>query len=221
MSITYAQALLLLDETGMSPEAMARRLDLSGMTLRRWRENRPNAKLPRLYATAIIEFVYQLVNEGVLSQDSKSVRKILKQSDVVPAGAMIREMGFSLQSLQSSDGEPKVLAGLAQIAGKETRRMRVDKSTKQIRSFQKMSGEWFRRIATLLKVITSRKMSIVDKLVAYGALFYLINPFDLIPDSIPVFGLIDDYVILGFAAAYYMKRFAKAGSLNLCDDNLS
>jgi uncharacterized membrane protein YkvA (DUF1232 family) len=43
--------------------------------------------------------------------------------------------------------------------------------------------------------------------VAYGALFYLILPFDLIPDSIPVFGYVDDFGILGFAVAYYARKF--------------
>jgi uncharacterized membrane protein YkvA (DUF1232 family) len=40
-------------------------------------------------------------------------------------------------------------------------------------------------------------------------LFYLICPFDLIPDNIPVFGMIDDYAILGVAWEYYVKRHSK------------
>ncbi len=59
----------------------------------------------------------------------------------------------------------------------------------------------------LTHAIRSKKLSLADKLVAYGGLFYLILPFDLIPDSIPVFGYVDDFGILGFASAYYFKRF--------------
>ena len=49
----------------------------------------------------------------------------------------------------------------------------------------------------------------LDKLVAFGALFYLIAPFDLIPDAIPLFGYVDDFIILGIAALYVRTRYPK------------
>jgi uncharacterized membrane protein YkvA (DUF1232 family) len=58
-----------------------------------------------------------------------------------------------------------------------------------------------------MKVLNSRDLHTFDKLVAYGALFYLLCPFDLIPDYVPVFGYMDDFIVLGFAVAYYVKRF--------------
>ena len=42
---------------------------------------------------------------------------------------------------------------------------------------------------------------------AYGALFYLFTPFDLVPDVMPVFGYVDDFGMLGFAVAYYGAKF--------------
>jgi uncharacterized membrane protein YkvA (DUF1232 family) len=48
-------------------------------------------------------------------------------------------------------------------------------------------------------------MSLTDKFIAYGALFYLLTPIDFIPDNIPFLGFFDDFAILGFAATYYMK----------------
>jgi uncharacterized membrane protein YkvA (DUF1232 family) len=42
--------------------------------------------------------------------------------------------------------------------------------------------------------------------VAYGALYYLLCPLDLIPDNVPVFGLMDDYCVLGLAASHYAKK---------------
>jgi uncharacterized membrane protein YkvA (DUF1232 family) len=47
----------------------------------------------------------------------------------------------------------------------------------------------------------------MEKLSAYGALFYLITVFDLIPDTIPVFGVLDDFAILGIVTAYYLRKF--------------
>jgi uncharacterized membrane protein YkvA (DUF1232 family) len=70
-----------------------------------------------------------------------------------------------------------------------------------------MGKDWAERISSLMKVLESNELHTFDKLVAYGALFYLIFPFDLIPDYIPVFGYMDDFIVLGFAVAYYIKRF--------------
>ena len=33
-----------------------------------------------------------------------------------------------------------------------------------------------------------------------AAIIYFVSPFDLIPDSIPVFGLVDDATVLAFVA---------------------
>jgi uncharacterized membrane protein YkvA (DUF1232 family) len=37
-------------------------------------------------------------------------------------------------------------------------------------------------------------------LMLVGSVLYLVSPFDLIPDSIPVFGLLDDATVLTFVA---------------------
>ena len=208
--MTYAHVQSLLEETGMSPEALAARLGISGMTLRRWRERPPGGGLPKLYASAIAGIVYEMVNDGTLPSDSALVRTIVEDAGIVPQAAVISEMGFGREVLSAgADASEGVIAGLSRIGGHEEKRTAVEGSGKKIRSFEKLGSDWRRRISTLLKVIMSRKLTMSEKVVAYGALFYLINPFDLIPDATPIFGLIDDYVILGFAAAYYMKRFAK------------
>ena len=84
--------------------------------------------------------------------------------------------------------------------------MIVDKQKKKILSFKKLGLEWSERISILTGVIASKKLSALDKFMAYGALFYLVMVFDLIPDTVPVFGMLDDFAILGIAATYYLKR---------------
>jgi uncharacterized membrane protein YkvA (DUF1232 family) len=37
-------------------------------------------------------------------------------------------------------------------------------------------------------------------LVIVAAIIYFLNPFDLIPDSVPVFGLVDDAAVIGYVA---------------------
>ena len=54
---------------------------------------------------------------------------------------------------------------------------------------------------------TYKEFTLTEKFTAYGALFYLITPFDFIPDYTPIFGLVDDYAILGFATVFYLKKF--------------
>lgn len=53
------------------------------------------------------------------------------------------------------------------------------------------------------------------KLVGLGALFYLIWPFDLIPDAIPILGWLDDIGVLTAAAFFYVgeiRRWASAAA---------
>lgn len=92
------------------------------------------------------------------------------------------------------------------IGSQESRRERVNKQKKKILSFKKLGKDWSERISVLTGVVASKKMAALDKFMAYGALFYLVMVFDLIPDTVPVFGLLDDFAILGIAASYYLKR---------------
>jgi uncharacterized membrane protein YkvA (DUF1232 family) len=78
---------------------------------------------------------------------------------------------------------------------------------KLLARFRRLGREWAARINTLRRVVSARDLTRVEKLAAYGALFYLLTVFDLIPDTIPVFGLLDDFSILGIVAAYYVQKF--------------
>ena len=91
------------------------------------------------------------------------------------------------------------MESVSDIGKKSNHQSEVDSNKSRIFSFKKWSKEWSQRISSLWKVIASPQLTSLDKMVAYGALFYLLTPFDLIPDYIPVFGYLDDFVILGFA----------------------
>ena len=53
--------------------------------------------------------------------------------------------------------------------------------------------------ASFLLYYALPKVSLLDKAIIIGSLGYLISPLDLIPDYIPVFGLMDDVGVLTWA----------------------
>jgi len=60
--------------------------------------------------------------------------------------------------------------------------------------------------AELWNYITSGRASAGDKLLVLGALIYLISPIDLMPDTIPVIGWLDDLGVATFVLAYLSQK---------------
>jgi uncharacterized membrane protein YkvA (DUF1232 family) len=201
------QLLDLLDAAKISPERAAADLGISGMTLRRWRKKASDEELPELYRRAFEPTVKRLVGEGVLHPEDPGVAAAL----AAPADHFqktVIDLGITHKVLEQADQHHStIFVGLARIGQDEKRQSQVKSSQKMLDRFKAMGAEWKSRVGDLTTVVRSDRLTLVDKLVAFGALFYLITPFDLIPDSIPVFGLIDDFILLGVAVLYYRKRF--------------
>lgn len=202
--------LRVLDRTELSPEELAPRLGVSNMTYRRWLKKPRGATVPGKYEPAVQEGIYQLLAEGHLDASHPEVLELVQQGSTRFFLAAFRNLGIpkDFESLASCH-EDQMHFGLSKIGSDAAKQEEVKASVKKIKGFENFGQEWKKRIKTLLGVIQSGKLRAVDKLVAYGALFYLITPFDLIPDHIPVIGYIDDFAILGFATAYYLNRFPK------------
>src|SRR5215831_2963510 len=185
----YSHLFKILEASRLSPEQFATYLGVSGMTLRRWREKPGDEEIPKLYERSLEAAVSELIREGRLDANSSLVRHTLKDSGLESFQSVLTNLGFSEDLLkQSTDQEETVVLGLSQIGADEQKRREVERNHKKILDFKKFSKEWGRRISTLMSVVTSKQIKGYEKLVAYGALFYLINPFDLIPDHLPGFG---------------------------------
>jgi uncharacterized membrane protein YkvA (DUF1232 family) len=208
MGMKFHHLVKVLSETGLSPEELAPALGVGSMTIRRWQDEPSSKVVPKAYERSVTEGIYQLMIEGHLQSNSKAVQELLRDATSLSFKAVIKGLGVSdILSSEKTSHQDKMTLALFQIGSAEKRKQKVDSSGKKIHSFKKLGEEWATRISLMLDVIKSKKFSAIDKLVAYGALFYLIFPLDLIPDHIPVIGLIDDFGILGFAVAYYLKKF--------------
>lgn len=209
--MTVSHLKLLLRETKLSPEELSARIGVSNMTIRRWLSKPGNKRLPEIYEGALRDATYRLISEGVLDAGSKSVQTLLKLFRSPSFEAALENLGLEgLEQANGGDHDRQMIEGLLKIGSDSKRQGEVEKGRGKILSFGKLGQEWSARIARLFEVIGMKELSGVEKLVAYGALFYLLTPFDLIPDHIPVFGLLDDYAVLGIAVGYYSRRLSRA-----------
>lgn len=199
----------LLEDSKLSPEELGKRLGLSGMTLRRWMKRRSGTPIQKFYERALSDEIIRLWMEGRLTEDAESVKWAMTQGQSLYVEAALKNLGLTRDFLKPGAGDDRLMLCLTQIGSSEPRRKQVDSNHRQILDFSKVSAAGADKISTLMKVMKSKKLNSMDKLIAYGALFYLICPFDLIPDSVPVFGMIDDYAILDLAARYYIEQFSK------------
>ena len=206
----YLHLFQLMDDCSLSYEQLGERLGVSGMTLRRWRHNEPRDEVPRVYQAALVEVIYQLIIEGSLAPSAPVVQAMLDRNANLSIGAALKNLGLSTSDLPASgSGEDRMIEALASIGTDGGRKTQIDRSSGLLNYFQKLGLDWKDKIVTLRDVITSTQLTALDKVVAYGALFYLITPFDLVPDYVPILGLIDDYGILAMAVAYYARAAKK------------
>lgn len=201
--------LTLMREAKLSPEQLAKKIDVSNMTIRRWVKKSDSSEIPRIYSRAIETAVAEMIGEGLLKPTSKIAKEILSKKDIASAQAVIKSLGLPKNFYESKDrtDTERLMMGLSKIGSDEAKSILVKNSIQEIKKHKGLGDDWPQKIKILLSVISSKKMIVVDKFVAFGALFYLIDSDDFIPDYIPVVGLLDDYAILGLASAHYVKRF--------------
>lgn len=191
----------------MSPEALAEHMGISNMTIRRLLEKPPQMKLSKLYSNALTNVIYELIAKGIILPESKLTAEIIKEHSPAYLDAAVKNLDIP-KDFNLSGGhvnQERLVSWLTQLGSNKAKEQEVDNSLKNISKFKGWGKEWSFRITTLLETINSKKYSLTKKFVAYGALFYLICPFDLIPDAIPVIGYMDDFLILGLAAAYILS----------------
>ena len=195
----------LLAETDLSPEALAEKVGLSGMTLRRWLLKPESESIGEPYASAFHSAIQRMVTEGSLDIASKSAQWSFAISSTLSHQAALKSLGFEGEMTPNFAGqEEQVLSMLGQIGSREKSRQEVDSRREAVSAFGRYGQLWSTRISFLTGVLDSNRFG-AKRFIAYGALFYLLFPFDLIPDVIPAFGFVDDLAILGLAVHFYQS----------------
>lgn len=185
-------------------------IGVSGMTLRRWLKKPTPEPVASVYVPAIRDACYRMIAENRLNSSLPLVQEILAEAPSSEYEAALQNLGLPHGvKIDPTVSHDQILTSLLLIGSYTEKRTRVDEDSKKVFSFKSMGEDWSERITVLWKVVRSKNLASPDKVVAYGALFYLLTPIDFIPDHIPVFGLLDDFGVLGIAAAYYTKKFGE------------
>ena len=208
MALKVSDLKRLCSESRMSPEQLAAPLKISPATLRRLLKRPDSEPLPEAYETLVDEGIYRLIIDGKLSSESSIAQAVLLRGSERSFDAAIHALGFSEPAMaRGSDMEDRITIGLSQIGSSDKHQKAVRESKSLMDRFEQLGADWGTKLRTLRKVVGSKELSTIEKFAAYGALFYLITPADLIPDTIPVFGLVDDFAIICIVVAYYLSRY--------------
>lgn len=65
------------------------------------------------------------------------------------------------------------------------------------------------RVQSLFSALKTREITEYSRSLIYGALIYFINPMDLVPDTVPMIGLLDDYSVISMVLSSLKSSLSK------------
>lgn len=195
----------IISETGLSPEDLAPYLKVSNMTLRRMLNANSNAAIPKDYQASFREGVLELIRDQKISADSDLAQKFLSESSLLYSQSIYSILGLS-QDLSKKALTTDIDETLSKIGGSMERQAEVDAHLETTKKISEKHTSLLEPVKTLIKVVTSKALSHSEKIIAYGALFYLLMPMDFVPDYLPGFGIMDDLGVLTAAALCYASK---------------
>ncbi len=198
----YAQMFAAIEASALSPESAGEYFGVSGMTLRRWRSQTGRSAIPAKYEPGVRAGMRRLMSEGKLDAEQPGLAALMADGDALRFSQTLQSIGFDPERLHGDD-PVALVEGLSQLGSSPERQKQVHDGLGALRRHERRGSDWKQWISGLLEVVRSARFTPAHKLVSFGALFYLLLPFDLIPDYIPGIGLLDDMAILRLAFLFY------------------
>lgn len=113
----------------------------------------------------------------------------------------VLQMGGSFQGEQLHDLVDQLKDDGAKVEDTKKIESQLKKKIKEVSAELRQLGNELWKYASTKKT----QKSMATRSIALGALLYFINPFDLIPDSIPVVGYLDDFAVMTLALTQIHK----------------
>ncbi|MGE5085304.1 MAG: YkvA family protein [Bacillota bacterium] len=195
----------LSKDTGLSPEKLAVYFQVSNMTLRRWLKKGGTGRIPVQYETNLYQGILSMVRDGLLEKDHELVKEAFEFTQVLFAHNSFMMMDLSVDQFKGSVSEDGVVDLCLKLGQKEDSLAYVQRNESVLKDIEMKSPGIKEKVAALWKVLKDSEVQRTYKYVAIGALFYLVFPFDFIPDTIPAVGFLDDFAVLGIATSYYLR----------------
>ncbi|WP_413578284.1 YkvA family protein [Bdellovibrio sp. HCB290] len=193
-------------DTGLSPEKLAVYFQVSNMTLRRWLKKGGTVRVPAQYDTNIYQGILSMVKDGVIDKDHESVKEAYEFSQSLFANNSFMMMDLQAAQFEQSEANEDGLMDLCLRLGQRDDSLTyVQNNETTLQALEKKSPSIREKVMTLWSVLKDGEIQKTSKYVAVGALYYLVFPFDFIPDSVPGVGLLDDFAILSIAVDHYMR----------------
>lgn len=193
-------------DTGLSPEKLAVYFQVSNMTLRRWLKKGGTARVPSQYETNIYQGILAMVKDGVIDKEHECVKEAYEFSQVLFANNSFMMMDLQAAQFENRGNDEDGLMDLCLRLGQRDDSLAyVQRNEQTLQDIEKKSPSIREKVAALWNVLKDNELQKTSKYVAVGALFYLVFPFDFIPDSVPGVGLLDDFAILSIAVDHYLR----------------
>jgi len=203
-TFSYGDLTRVRTAVNLSPEALAPYFGVTNMTLRRWAAERDLSKpVPDRHTPAIRNGLFRLYGEGKLSLQDSAVGPLLEQMQPLYFGTILNSLGVDIHKLDAKDFRKSAVRFLKMVAKEFVKNNSPSRLREQVKAMRVKTRDFAREITFLLRIVEG-KVDAPQKavFVAIGALVYLVVPFDLIPDSLPGIGLLDDFALLSVAVAY-------------------
>ncbi|WP_413294371.1 YkvA family protein [Bdellovibrio sp. HCB185ZH] len=193
-------------DTGLSPEKLAVYFQVSNMTLRRWLKKGGTARVPSQYDTNIYQGILAMVKDGAIDKDHECVKEAYEFTQVLFANNSFMMMDLQAAQFENTGNDEDGLMDLCLRLGQRDDSLSyVQRNEQTLQDLEKKSPSIREKVTALWQVLKDGELQKTSKYVAVGALFYLVFPFDFIPDSVPGVGLLDDYAILSIAMDHYLR----------------